>query len=81
MYVCSAHWNVVCTMKEQNFPVLFYTNSIPGPSIKTRMLGVPVLALQLMNLTSSCEDEGLIPGLAQWVKDLVLLWLWCRGQL
>ena len=20
---------------------------------------------------------GLIPGLAQWVKDLVLLWLWC----
>ena len=39
------------------------------------------------------EDEGLIPGLAQWVKDLalllqhrsqmqlrsgVLLWLWCR---
>ena len=21
---------------------------------------------------------GSIPGLAQWVKDLVLLWLWCR---
>ena len=21
---------------------------------------------------------GLIPGLTQWVKDLVLLWLWCR---
>ena len=21
---------------------------------------------------------GSIPGLAQWVKDLALLWLWCR---
>ena len=21
---------------------------------------------------------GLIPGLPQWVKDLALLWLWCR---
>ena len=25
-----------------------------------------------------CEDVGLIPGLAQWVKDLMLQWLWCR---
>ncbi|MEN2531499.1 hypothetical protein, partial [Acinetobacter baumannii] len=24
------------------------------------------------------EVVGSIPGLAQWVKDLVLLWLWCR---
>ena len=30
------------------------------------------------DLTRNREVLGLIPGLAQWVIDLALLWLWCR---
>ena len=31
-----------------------------------------------MNLTRNHEVAYLIPGLTQWVKDLALLWLWCK---
>ena len=31
--------------------------------------GVPIVAQRVKNPTSIHEDEGLIPGLAQWVKD------------
>ena len=38
--------------------------------LEVEVNGVPVVAQWLTNLTSI--HEGLIPGLAQWVKDLAL---------
>ena len=39
------------------------------------------MAQWLTNLTRNHEVESLIPGLAQWVKDLGCHELWCRSQM
>ena len=67
---------------------------MPQVQPKKIILGVPIVAQRVKNPPNICEDLGSIPGLAQWVKGLVLpqghsvgcrcvsglevLWLWCR---
>ena len=41
---------------------------------KSLAFRVPAVAQRLTNPTIVHEDTGLIPGLAQWVKDLALSW-------
>ena len=36
------------------------------------------MAQWLTNPTRNHEVAGFIPSLAQWIKDLAWLWLWCR---
>ena len=36
------------------------------------------MAQRLVNPTGIHGDLGSIPGLAQWVENVVLLWLWYR---
>ena len=40
---------------------------------KEDVIGVPIVAKWLTNLTRNDEVAGLIPGLSQWVKDPMLL--------
>ena len=70
-------------MKSQD--ILVYARS---PFLK-KNVGVPIVAQQLKNTTSICEDAGSTPGLIQsgvatscgighrCGSDLALLWLWC----
>ena len=65
-----SHWalEIICYCSRTQ-PVL--TDTIKGITYKRCLPGVPVGAAE-MNPTSIHKDVGLIPGLTQWVKNLVL---------
>ena len=66
-----------------------YSSTLSSPSTNHTFLtspseshwgGVPIVAQWLTNPTRNRGVVGLIPGLAQWVKDLVCCELWCKLQ-
>ena len=48
--------------------------------LRTDESGIPIVAQWLTNPTRNRGVAGSIPGLAQWVKDLVGIALSCRSQ-
>ena len=56
-----------------NAAELFEAVAVYSVFSKIPFRGVPLVAEWVKNLTSVCEDMGLIPGLDQWLKDLALL--------
>ena len=63
------HSTTICTAKIR----LDFLSSFVIWAPKETLLGVPIVALWLTNLTSIHEDVGSIPVLAPWIKDLAFL--------
>ena len=63
----------VSQTEKDKYHITYMWNLIKMTQKKLINIEVSFVAPQLMNPTRIHEDEGSIPGLAQWVKDLALL--------
>ena len=55
-----------------DYKVIMTSLEVSGVSLLIKSVKFGVLFVAVTNLTGIHEDTGSIPGLAQWVKDLVL---------
>ena len=61
---------------EDEIPNLYiWKDNVEKSLNNERPLGIPIVAQWVKNPTSIHDEEVLIPGLTQWVKDLVLSWV------
>ena len=65
-------WNCTKTLPWRESTSLIFYIRRENLDSKTLTSGVPVVAQWLTNSTRNHEVAGLIPALAQWVKDLAL---------
>ena len=65
-------YQVECDLGQVTHPTSISRVVPVSLSTKKNLQGVPVVAQWLTNPTRNHEITGLIPGLAQWFKDLAL---------
>ena len=66
---------MLCVSKTYKLILMYFSLQL------CRKQGAPIVVQWVTNPTNVYEDMGLIPGLVQWVEDLVFLWSRVQMQL
>ena len=72
-----------CRLEQTTFLLTYLQsldNVVDSYSLRSFSPGVPAVVQWVNDPACLCGGTGLIPSLAQWVKDAVLLQLWHRPQ-
>ena len=71
-----------CFIQSMPQDALIFMDKVEKQALKIEaFFGVSAVTQWVKNLHSVHEDMSSIPDLAQWIKDLMLPWLWHRPQL